>query len=322
LTQGKPHRKARAMDDTRILCTDLAGLRAQALGLAEAAGLQAEMRTLVPRAPWSRLSPRLWPNPRHTVEPEALAGPLPGLLIGCGGVGARVVAAMRRPGVRVVAIQHPRMPLDKFDLVFAARHDGITGPNVIVTRTALHRVTQARLAEERARWAAQFAAQNRPLVAVLLGGSNGRYRFEPDLARELALQLAALMRTRGIGLIITPSRRTAPEVVAVLREILVPAGAWIWDGGGENPYFGMLACADAILVTADSVSMVSEAVATSVPVYLLRLPGKSRRIGMFMDGLVQDGRVRDFAGTLDLWDTGPLDDTAMAGAELRRRLGL
>jgi mitochondrial fission protein ELM1 len=103
---------------------------------------------------------------------------------------------------------------------------------------------------------------------------------------------------------------------------LVPAGAWIWDGGGENPYFGMLACADAILVTADSVSMVSEAVATSVPVYLLRLPGKSRRIGMFMDGLVEDGRVRDFAGTLDLWDTGPLDDTAMAGAELRRRLGL
>jgi mitochondrial fission protein ELM1 len=108
----------------------------------------------------------------------------------------------------------------------------------------------------------------------------------------------------------------------ILRDVLEPRGAWIWDGQGENPYFGMLACADAIIATADSVSMVSEAVATSVPVFLVRLPGKSGRIGAFMDALVADGRVRDFAGKLELWDTGPLDDTAMAGAEVRRRLGL
>ncbi|MGO9817880.1 MAG: ELM1/GtrOC1 family putative glycosyltransferase, partial [Acidocella sp.] len=81
-------------------------------------------------------------------------------------------------------------------------------------------------------------------------------------------------------------------------------------------------CADAIIATADSVSMVSEAVATHAPVYLVRLPGKSSRIGAFMDALVKDGRVRDFDGRLDLWNTAPLDDTAEAGAELRRRLGL
>jgi hypothetical protein len=57
-------------------------------------------------------------------------------------------------------------------------------------------------------------------------------------------------------------------------------------------------------------------------VYLLRLPGKSTRIGAFMDGLVADGRVRDFAGKLELWDTQPLDDTPWAAAEMRRRLGL
>jgi hypothetical protein len=41
-----------------------------------------------------------------------------------------------------------------------------------------------------------------------------------------------------------------------------------------------------------------------------------------MDALAQDGRVRDFAGILELWDTAPVDDTAWAGAELRRRLGI
>jgi len=214
----------------------------------------------------------------------------------------------------------PRMRLGKFDAILAARHDGIHGANVIITRTALHRVTAERLDAERAIWAPRFAAYKRPLAAVLLGGSNGRYRFEAAQAAVLAENLAKI--ARDFGLIITPSRRTAPEVIAHLRAVLEPLGAWIWDFTGENPYFGMLACADVLIATADSVSMVSEAVATSAPVYIVRLPGKSSRIGAFMDDLVKDGRVRDFTGRLDLWHAKPLDDTAEAGAELRRRLGL
>jgi mitochondrial fission protein ELM1 len=309
------------MVTARILCTDIAGLRAQALGLVEAADLSADLRALKFRKPWSYLSPGLWPDPLRAVGPEASASPLPPLVVGCGGAGARVAAALRRPGVAVVAVQNPRMDLQKFDLVVAARHDGIVGPNVIVTRTALHRASPARLAAAASLWAPAFADLPRPLVAVVLGGSNGRYRFGPAEARALAAQLAAVMEA-GAGLMLTPSRRTGLVEQRILRDALAPRGAWIWDGAGNNPYFGMLALADAVVATADSVSMVSEAVATSAPVFLVRLPGKSARIGAFMDVLAADGRVRDFAGRLDLWDTAPMDDTAAAGAELRRRLGM
>jgi mitochondrial fission protein ELM1 len=126
------------------------------------------------------------------------------------------------------------------------------------------------------------------------------------------------MARDGVGVAITPSRRTAPDVMAILRAALAPLGAWIWDGAGDNPYFGMLALADAILVTADSVSMVSEAAATGAPVYLQRLPGKSARIGAFMDALAADGRVRDFAGRLEGWDSAALNDMPAAAAALRR----
>jgi mitochondrial fission protein ELM1 len=310
------------METARILCTDLAGLRAQAIGLAEAAGLVPDLRTLTLKSPWSHLSPSLWPNPLKAVEPDAVAGPLPRVIIGCGGAGAKVAAALRQPGVKVVTIQHPRMSLRKFDMVFAGRHDGITGPNVVVTRTALHRVTPARLEADAEIWGPAFATQNRPLVAVVLGGSNGRYRFDAEIARIFAAQLASMVRTDKIGLLITPSRRTAPEVIRILREALVPLGAWIWDGTGENPYFGMLGLADAIIVSADSVSMVSEAVATAKPVFLLRLAGKSKRIGAFMDMLVADGRVRDFTGKYETWPCAPLDDTNLAGLRLRQLLGI
>jgi mitochondrial fission protein ELM1 len=308
------------MDVARIICTDLAGLRNQAVGLAEAAGFCPDVRVLRRRTGWARVpgAMRMWPL--AAVAPEIVAPPWPGLAIACGGAGSRVVAALRRPGMRAVTIQDPRMALEKFDLVFAARHDGIGGPNVFVTRTALHRVTPERLRSEAERWRGVFAALARPFVAVLLGGSNGRYRFGAGEARALAGQLAAVIR-EGAGVAITPSRRTGAEAVGILREALAPLGAWVWDGQGENPYFGMLGLADAVIVTADSVSMVSEAVATSAPVYLVRLPGRSSRIGAFMDMMAADGRVRDFAGRLDLWDCAPMDDTPAAGDALRRLMG-
>jgi uncharacterized protein len=121
---------------------------------------------------------------------------------------------------------------------------------------------------------------------------------------------------------VTPSRRTEPAVTRVLNEALAPLGGYVWDGGGENPYFGMLALADAIVVTMDSISMISEAVATEAPVLLASLPGRSRRIGLFTDILFAEGRLRAFAGRYETWPVAPLDDTPAAAAEMRRRLGI
>jgi mitochondrial fission protein ELM1 len=304
-----------------ILSEAYAGLQAQAIGLAEAAGLRHEVRTLAPRAPWRWIAPGLWPAPLSVVA-DAVRGSLPAVAIGAGGKGAVVIAALRRRGVPVVQVQHPRMDPRGFDLVVVNRHDGLTGPNVLVTRTALHRVTPERLAEAAGVWGARVADLPRPLVAVLVGGSNGRYRLDQSVGEALAGQLAEMMRLDGVGLMLTPSRRTDPAVTRVLRERLGPLGGWVWDGEGENPYYGMLALADVIVVTEDSVSMVSEAVATSAPVLLAGLPGRSRRIDLFHQGLLDEGRVRRFAGRCEVWPAAPLNDTPLAAAELRRRIRL
>ena len=243
------------------------------------------------------------------------------MIVGAGGVAAAVGAALRGAGRQVVQVQHPRMDPRRFDLVVVNRHDGLTGRNVIVTRTALHRATSARLAEAAAIWAPRLAHLPRPLVAVLVGGSNGRFRLDAPVAAGLASQLAEMMDHDHVGLALTPSRRTDPAARAAFAAALAPRGAWLWDMAGDNPYFGLLALADAVVVTMDSVSMVSEAVATAAPVLLARLPGRSRRIGLFLDGLLADGRVRWFGGRLDRWPVAPLDDTADAAAEMRRRLG-
>lgn len=311
------------IDESRpwILSEAYAGLQAQARGLAEAAGWAAELRTLAPRPPWRWIPPRLWPAPLAVV-PTAVRGGRPTLAITCGGMGAAVGAALRRRGIPVVQIQDPRMDPRRFDVIVAARHDELTGPNVVVTRTALHGVTPAGLAAEAERWRTRLAHLPRPLVAVLVGGSNGRFRLDAKIAARLASDLGAMMRLDGVGLALTPSRRTDPAATRVLSDTLGPLGAFVWDGSGENPYIGMLGLSDAIVVTTDSVSMISEAVATAAPVMLAALPGRSRRNGLFTAGLLTEGRVRRFVGRLATWDARPFNDTPNAAAEVRRRLGL
>ena len=306
---------------TWILSEGLAGLQAQALGLAEAAGLVPDVRVLTPGSPWKHIPARFWPRPLRVVA-DAVRPPMPAVAIGCGGMAGAVLAALRSPSLPVVQVQNPRMNPRKFDLIVANAHDEMTGPNVIVVRTALHRVTRARLAAEGELWRERLAPFKRPLVAVLLGGNNGRYRLDADAGGKLAADLAAMARRDGVGIVVTPSRRTDPAVTVLMRQALEPVGGWVWDMTGDNPYFGMLALADTVIVTQDSVSMISEASATAAPVMFAPLPGKARRHELFL-GIMRDaGRIRPFEGRYAPWNVSPLNDTPGAAAEMCRRLGL
>jgi mitochondrial fission protein ELM1 len=304
-----------------IISEGLAGLRSQALGLTEAAGLSAEFRELKPAAPWKWIAAKLWPNPLAAVA-DAVRAPLPSLVVGCGGMAGAVLAALRRNSMYVVQVQNPRMDIDRFDLIIANHHDELTGHNVFVSRTALHRVTPERLAAEAELWRDHFAPYRRPLVAVLLGGNNGRFRLDRNAGARLAADLATMAERDKVGIVVTPSRRTDPVVTDLIRAALAPSGGWVWDFAGENPYFGMLALADLIIVTQDSVSMISEAAATTAPVMVAPLPGSWRRQGLFLKPLLDENRVRPFEGRFSTWPVSPLNDTPEAAAEMHRRLGL
>ncbi|MGD0434603.1 MAG: mitochondrial fission ELM1 family protein, partial [Acetobacteraceae bacterium] len=280
-----------------------------------------DVRVLRPTAPWKWVAARLWPRPLSVVA-DSVRAPLPDLVIGCGGMAAAVLAALRGKSRPVVQVQHPRMAIGRFDLIVANHHDELTGPNVILSRTALHRVTPQLLATEAELWRDRLAALPRPLVAVLLGGSNGRYRLGADAGAKLAAELAAMMRRDKVGVIVTPSRRTDPAVTVLIANAITPLGGHVWDRSGDNPYFGMLALADLIVVTQDSVSMISEAAATTAPVLVAELPGWSRRQGLFLKMMCDEGRVRLFDGRFSLWPVTPMNDTPEAAAVMRQRLGL
>jgi mitochondrial fission protein ELM1 len=305
-----------------VLHDGKAGMANQVIGLAEALGWPFIEKRLVIRPPWRFLTPGLWFASLHAVDPSGapLRPPWPEIVIGCGrNTVALARAIKRRSGGKSfwVQVQDPRFARGEADLVVAPAHDPAPGANVFRTLGAVHRVTPEKLADAAQRFAPLFVSLPRPLVAVLVGGDNGVYRLTEACFVTLCDQLAALA-AQGFGLAITPSRRTTPARLALLQEKLKTARAYVWDGSGDNPYFGMLGTADAIIVTADSVSMVSEAAATGKPVYIAELEGGSRKFARFHQAMREAGITRPFSGTIEDWHYPRLEDTPRAAAEIRR----
>jgi mitochondrial fission protein ELM1 len=316
-----PARLSRPQPSVWVLHDGKPGMASQALGLAEATGFGFSEKPLSIRRPWAWLPPQLWLAPLDAAREGGLplAPPWPDLVIGCGRNTAGPALAIRRAsgGCTVAAqIQDPRVGRGEFDLLFVPEHDRLRGPRILITRAALHRVTPERLAAERRRFPA-LEALARPIIGVLIGGSNRTYRLDLRRLAEIAEMIAAVLRRTNGSVVVTPSRRTGERGLDLLRERLAGLPGSIWDGEGENPYYAYLAVADALLVTADSVSMVSEAAATGKPVHILGLGGGDAKFARFHETMQKAGITRPFKGRLECWSYTPPDDTARAGAALR-----
>lgn len=150
--------------------------------------------------------------------------------------------------------------------------------NVLRNALPLHPLGPERLAQAAAHWAPRLAHLPRPYLTVNIGGSSGPYAFGPRAAARLVRDAVALAQARGASLLVSSSARTPPVAIeAFAAQGAVPMELYRWaPGDRDNPYLGFLALADEIIVTADSISMLSEAYATGKPVHMFD-PGLMRR---------------------------------------------
>jgi len=279
--------------------------------------------TLAPRAPWRWLAPRRLPGGAGAFGAafaRLLAAP-PALAIGCGRQAALATRLLRARGAKAVQILDPRLDPAHWDLVVAPLHDGLSGANVITTLGGLHPVDDAWLARARTQFAA-LETLPRPRTALLLGGDSAHARFDLAAFEALASLLDAALARGGGSVLATASRRTPPDVRAALRRRYgdTPGLAWCDTADGPNPYPGLLAWADRIVCSPDSVNMISEACATHAPVFVFepaRVQGRPRR---FLGALLAGDRIRAMDAALDAFDVEPLRETARVAAEIRQRL--
>lgn len=306
-----------------------AGNRRQATALAEALALPFTEVVLRPRRLARWLAPRL-PGPAALAFGDDFAQALrqapPAVAIGCGRLAALATRYAGRAGARTVQILDPRIPTHHWDVVVAPAHDHLAGANVITLLGSLNPVDERWLAQARTRFA-DLSALPAPRTALLLGGPTRNAGFELRDLQQLLDTLAAERAREGGSVVICGSRRTPADWAAPVRE-RVGAGhglCWLDDADGENPYAGVLAWAQRIVVTPDSTNLLSEACATSAPVYVLAADKARGRARDFIEALRARGRVERFDGAIHGAPSGtpscaPLRETARVAALVRARL--
>lgn len=274
-----------------VLADDRAGNRAQCLGVADRLGLDYATREIRYTA-LGKLPNILRGASLRGVDAasrKALQAPWPDVVIAAGRRSAPVarwIKKQSRGKTKLVHLMWPDSKAGAFDCIVLPSHDKEhkDSGNILRVLGAPHRITPAVLEAAADKWREVLSAIPEPRIAVLVGGSNRHSRFEEaDFRRIGALSATLAVSTHG-GLFVTTSRRTGKAGEKVVLEHLegLPYHVHSWQTPKEdgNPYLAYLALADAIVVTADSISMCSEACATHKPVFIyepLSLEGKHQR---------------------------------------------
>ena len=284
-----------ASDPCWILTDGRAGnlrqARARAAALVEA---PAREFTLDTRAPWRWLAPRRLPGSDQAWGRE-FARSLqnqPRLVVGCGRQAALATRVLRTRGSRAVQILDPRMGSRHWDAVVVPEHDRLRGSNVHTVLGSLNPIDDDWLARARMQWSALGRLPG-PRVLVLLGGPVRAVPLDADWWRDVRDELQGWKARTGGSLMLSCSPRTPAWLAEAARQSWPEWDGLRWCGAtdGDNPYPGMLAWADLIVVSPDSVNMISEACATSAAVWVPGVEHCSGRQGLFLDRLLALGRI-------------------------------
>lgn len=308
----------------------------QAIGIAERLGLPFRRVALS----WNGLSPLAAVPPAgsllglrplrggegetHTGLPfREPGGSGPALTISAGWRAAAVALWLQqRFGTRTVHCTRPPLHGWRFDLLVVGQHDRVPEwPNAFPVLGVPHRLSVFALCQAVAAWETRLAHLPQPRITLLVGGPMHGTDMVPAVAHGLGVRVAALARQRGGSVLAMTSRRTGDEATAALAAGLSSAMHLLHRRGepGEDPYSGFLACADAIVVTGDSIGRLSEACATSVPVFIALPELGGARQRRLHAALIAAEAARPLTDGLPSWPRRPLDEAARVAQEIMHR---
>jgi len=214
---------------------------------------------------------------------------------------ARYIRKHSENRTKIIQLMYPSggVGINEMDLIIVPDHDGIKKqqiPNAMVIQGAPTKICPETMQQARLQWEPIFNSLPRPFTTVIIGGSIKGKAWPLNNAQDLAHRIKELHNKIGGSILITTSRRTGENAQNLIMERLkdIPSYTYIWGEKKENPLMGFYACADRIIVTADSVSMCSEACGTGKPVLLFLgenwLPKKHR---IFASSLIKNGYACD-----------------------------
>jgi mitochondrial fission protein ELM1 len=193
----------------------------------------------------------------HTESKWEIGPPWPELVLGIGYRSVPVALAIRKLSggkTKLVRLGNPRLDPGNFDLVITTLQYAVPdAPNVIRLPVGIPTAAPVEPNGDEDEWLKRLP---RPHRLLMIGGDT----FMWSLSAESIARATSYLAAKGGTVIPLGSPRSSPEVIAA---------------AGPRPHSALrypvlLADADEIYVTGDSVSMMSDAIATGKPVGIVR----------------------------------------------------
>ena len=226
--------------------------------------------------------------------------------------------------VKNIHIQNPKLPFEYFDLLLIPEHDNITAKNVIQTKGALTFFNFNELNKFQEREINLIKRSKKNLVLLMIGGNSKRYKPKNFDYYHLSMKVLEATKNLNCKLLVLLSRRTPLKAAKILNYSFIKhdENFQIVTSTEQNPYPEILQIADYIIVTSDSVNMVSETATLPIPLFVSKFSKETGKISNFLNNLEDLGILKKFEGQLFHYYKNTLKTNQETILKVNKLLGL
>ena len=304
-----------------LLTEGLHGMISQVEGLAKALDLDYFHEKVELNSPWNLVPPSLTPKKKFIFKNQI--NKEYDVIISCGRKSVIPSIVLKKNSNKKIVnihIQNPKVSLENFDIIVAPDHDSINGPNVLISKGAIHYLTLDEIEKAKDYLVSKIEKQ-KEVITLILGGPTKYYNYDNESVIQIFSKINKQIIEKNLQLIIIPSNRTPEKIIQFAKEYF-NKNRLIIDNVDKQAYLSSLALAKYIIVTCDSSSMISEAALTGKPVYVAMLPSmrNDKRFQKFRNLLESMNIIRKLEDSLDTWSYEKLDETNRIAKQIKEKL--
>ena len=134
----------------------------------------------------------------------------------------------------------------------------------------------------------------------MVGGNSKRQKPQNSEYYDLSTKVIKGVKNLDAQLIVTVSRRTPNKAIKILQSTFSKhlSDFKIFSPNENNPYPQILKVIDYIIVTSDSVNMISEIATLSKPLFISHFSKENKKISFFISNLKELNVVKNYEGDL------------------------
>ena len=304
-----------------LLTEGLHGMISQVEGLAKALDLDYFHEKIELNNPWNLVPPLFTPKKKFIFKNQV--NQEYDVIISCGRksvIPSIVLKKNSNKKVINIHIQNPKVSLENFDIVVAPDHDSIDGPNVLISKGAIHYLTLDEIIKAKD-YLKNKIENKKDVITLILGGPTKYYNYDDENLINIFSKINKHILEKNLQLILIPSNRTPEKAIQFAKEYF-NINRLILDKVDKQAYLSSLALAKYIIVTCDSSSMISEAALTGKPVYVAMFPAmrSDKRFQKFRNLLESMKIIRKLEEDLDTWSYEKLDETNRIAKQIKAKL--